>query len=132
MIGTEIKTYLDKYGIKYSHVSEKTGIPMNILSPILNGKREIKAEEYFAICDALSVSLERFADREAGMELDFETLVCIAQHIGVFFNQCTEERKANWCEPCVNCRCAEKCGCDWYGKLKPIFDRSHVPIKLCS
>ncbi len=40
---------------------------------------EIKTylEEYFAICDALKVSLEKFADREAGMELDFETLVLV-------------------------------------------------------
>lgn len=61
MLGTNIKTYLDENGIKYSHVSEKTGIPMNILSPMLNEKREIKATEYFLICNALGIPLEKFA-----------------------------------------------------------------------
>lgn len=31
MLGNNIKRYLDKNGIKYSFVSMKTGIPMNIL-----------------------------------------------------------------------------------------------------
>lgn len=61
MLGMRIKTYLDEHGIKYSYVSEKTNISMNILSPMLNEKREIKAEEYFAICKALNVSLDSFA-----------------------------------------------------------------------
>ena len=43
-------------------MSEKTGIPANILSPMLNGKREIKAMEYFLICSALDVPLEMFAE----------------------------------------------------------------------
>lgn len=47
MLGSKIKGYLDSNGIKYSHVSEKTGIPMNILSLMPNEKRDIKATEYF-------------------------------------------------------------------------------------
>ncbi len=70
MLGNKIKAYLDRNGIKYSFVSSKTGIPMNILSPMLNEKREIKAVEYFAICNALSVPLDSFASgseqKEAG------------------------------------------------------------------
>lgn len=62
MLGAKIKAYLDANGIKYSHVSEKTSIPMNILSPMLNEKREIKALEYFLICDSLGVPLEKFAE----------------------------------------------------------------------
>ena len=38
MLGNKIKAYLDRNGIKYSFVSSKTGIPMNILSPMLNEK----------------------------------------------------------------------------------------------
>lgn len=64
MLGLNIKKYLDDNGIKYSYVSEKTGIPMNILSPMLNGKREIKATEYFVICTALKIPLESFAEKE--------------------------------------------------------------------
>lgn len=70
MLGNKIKAYLDRNGIKYSFVSSKTGIPRNILSPMLNEKREIKAVEYFAICNALSVPLDSFASgfeqKEAG------------------------------------------------------------------
>lgn len=62
MLGNKIKNYMDENGIKYSFLSSKTGIPMNILSPMLNEKREIKAVEYFSICNALGVSLESFAD----------------------------------------------------------------------
>lgn len=64
MLGNNIKRYLDKNGIKYSFVSMKTGIPMNVLSPMLNEKREIKAVKYFEICNALGVSLEEFADTQ--------------------------------------------------------------------
>lgn len=62
MLGSKIKAYLDDNGIKYSRISEKTGIPMNALSPMLNEKREIKATEYFSICTALNVPLEKFAN----------------------------------------------------------------------
>ena len=44
MIGLKVKKYLDENGIKYSYLSEKAGIPMNMLSPTLNGKRKMSAE----------------------------------------------------------------------------------------
>lgn len=62
LFGIKIKTYLDDNGIRYTHVSEKTGIPMDILSLLLSGKRKVEATEYFAICDALNVPLTKFAD----------------------------------------------------------------------
>lgn len=62
LFGIKIKTYLDDNGIRYTHVSEKTGIPMDILSLLLSGKRKVEATEYFAICNALNVPLTKFAD----------------------------------------------------------------------
>lgn len=62
MCGLRIKRYLDKNGIKYSFVSEKTGIPMNILSPTLSGKRKMSAEEFILICKALGVSTDTFSE----------------------------------------------------------------------
>lgn len=62
MCGLRIKEYLDNKGIRYSFVSEKTGIPMNILSPTLNGKRKMSAEEFILICKALNVPTDYFAD----------------------------------------------------------------------
>lgn len=64
MLGKKIKKYLDENGIKYIFLAEKTKMPMNIISPILNGKREIKAEEYFLICNALGVPLDKFAKKD--------------------------------------------------------------------
>lgn len=61
MIGLKVKKYLDENGIKYSYLSEKTGMPMNILSPTLNGKRKMSAEEYFTICKVLDVPAETFS-----------------------------------------------------------------------
>ena len=65
MLGLKIKRYLDDNGIKYSYVAEKTGIPMNILSPMLNEKRDIKATEYFSICSVLKVPLETFTEEKS-------------------------------------------------------------------
>ena len=67
LLGTKIKEYLDSNGIKYTHISEKTRIPMNVLSPMLNEKREIKAKEYFIICNALNVPLTKFSDAESAL-----------------------------------------------------------------
>lgn len=61
MIGPKIKEYLDKKGIKYSYLSKKSGIPMNLLSPTLNGKRKLSVEEYFTICEVLGLPTETFA-----------------------------------------------------------------------
>lgn len=60
MIGIKVKEYLDENGIKYSFLSEKIGMPMNMLSPLLNGKRKMSAEEYFSICSALNVPVSKF------------------------------------------------------------------------
>lgn len=59
-----MKEYLDENGIKYSYLSEKIGMPMNILSPLLNGKRKMSAEEYFTICEALGLSVDTFVPNE--------------------------------------------------------------------
>lgn len=55
-----MKKYLDENGIKYSFLSEKIGIPMNVLSPLLNEKRKMGVEEYFLICDALGLPIDTF------------------------------------------------------------------------
>lgn len=52
-VGLKIKEYLDQHGVKYSYLSRLTGIPMNLLSLTLNGKRRMSVEEYFTICKAL-------------------------------------------------------------------------------
>lgn len=59
--GRNIKIYLDRHGIKQKFLSEKTGIPENTLSAMLNENRRIEVNEYIGICKALDVSLNTFA-----------------------------------------------------------------------
>ncbi len=59
--GERIKGYIDSIGIKQQKISELTGIPANTLSTMLSGKRQIRIDEYVAICRALGVSVEKFA-----------------------------------------------------------------------
>lgn len=61
MLGIQIREYIIEQGLKLGAVAEKVGIPMNTFSAMMNGKRKITAEEYFAICMALDVPLEKFA-----------------------------------------------------------------------
>lgn len=61
MLGAKIRKYIIDSGMKLGAVADKTGIPMNTFSAMMNGKRKITAEEYFAICVALNVPLETFA-----------------------------------------------------------------------
>ena len=68
MIGIKVKKYLDKNGIKYSFLSEKIGIPMNVLSPLLNGKRKMSVEEYFMICEALELPVDTFEPEKEEIE----------------------------------------------------------------
>ena len=64
MIGTQIKNYIYGAGLKYGPVAEKAGIPLNVFSAIINNKRKITVEEYFAICEALGVNIDTFYDLE--------------------------------------------------------------------
>lgn len=61
MLGIQIREYIIEQGIKLGAIAAATGIPMNTFSAMMNGKRKITAEEYFAICTALNVPLEKFA-----------------------------------------------------------------------
>ena len=38
------------------------------------------------------------------MELDTVTAVCICQHIKAYFRQCADNEKADWGEPCADCK----------------------------
>lgn len=60
MLSERIRDYIEKSGLKFGVIAERVGIPMNTFSAMMNGKRKITAEEYFAICKALNVPLEQF------------------------------------------------------------------------
>lgn len=61
MIREKVVDYIRDKGIKQSRLSEKTGISTAALSSIMNLKRDIEVDEYCAICKALDLSLDYFA-----------------------------------------------------------------------
>ena len=64
------------------------------------------------------------------MEIDAEAAVCFCQHIKAYFRQCTDGEIADWGEPCVDCKCAETCRFDWLTHMKPLFEKTDIPIRL--
>lgn len=62
IIGAKIKQYMLSNGISQAFVSSKTKIPTNTLNAILNSNRNLLAEEYFLICEALGVPLQTFKE----------------------------------------------------------------------
>ena len=66
-MGSRIKEYILKAGLKQNVIAGRAGIPANVFSAILNNKRKITVDEYFAICDALNVSIATFKGEPAGM-----------------------------------------------------------------
>jgi len=50
-----LSNYIKENGIKQSYISEKTGIPENTLSMILNGKSRLDADKLEDIIIALNI-----------------------------------------------------------------------------
>lgn len=63
-VGASIKQYMKNNGISQTHVAIKTNIPISILNAALNSKRNLLAEEYFLICEALGVHADTFRERQ--------------------------------------------------------------------
>lgn len=64
MLGLQIRNYITSSGLKFVVIAEKSNIPTNTFSAMMNGKRKITAENYFSICQALGVPLETFAPKQ--------------------------------------------------------------------
>lgn len=62
MLGAQIKRYLDENGIKQTFLAQKIGTFDSTMSDILSGKRNITAVEYYQICKALNVPMEKFIE----------------------------------------------------------------------
>ena len=62
MLGRSIKDYMTAEGLKANVIAARAGIKENVFSAMVNEKRKISAEEYFAICRALNVPLDRFVE----------------------------------------------------------------------
>ena len=60
MVALKIKEYLEDNGIKQRAVATKAGINEQEFSEYMNGRRRLRADTFFNICDALNVSPELF------------------------------------------------------------------------
>lgn len=54
-ICTFLSDYANAKGIKQTYISQKTGIPVDTISRIFNGKRKILANEFIQICSVLEI-----------------------------------------------------------------------------
>lgn len=56
MLGIYLKQYMKKQGILQKFISEKTGISLEKLGEILDGRRKMEVVEYYDICAAMGAS----------------------------------------------------------------------------
>lgn len=56
----KMNNFVESKGIKQAFISEKTGIPKNIVSKILKGDRKFQADEFLAFCEAINVNPNDF------------------------------------------------------------------------
>lgn len=56
----KIRAYVDSKGIKRSHIASASGIDRRALSDIMCCRRELRADEYMKICEALEVEPNEF------------------------------------------------------------------------
>lgn len=61
-VNEKIKQYLTDHGISQAFLVDKTGIEQVKISNIINGKRNISANELGKIAKALNVSADIFLD----------------------------------------------------------------------
>ena len=55
---------------------------------------------------------------------------CMTQHFATFFEQCKNEKKANFGEPCETCSMNKDCNFDWLSNVKKFLDNSDTEFSL--
>lgn len=51
-----LKLYINRNGLKQKNIAEKSGLTENQFSMILNGKRNVSADELEIICNAMNAN----------------------------------------------------------------------------
>lgn len=63
--------------------------------------------------------------------MDQLSIDCIAQHLKIFHEQAAFDRTADFGEPCGSCpHVMKECRMDWLTRMKPLFDRTDIQIRL--
>lgn len=58
-----LRQHILENGIKQNFVAEKVGMSPELLRRSLDGKRKLQADEFIAICNALSLDLSFFMEK---------------------------------------------------------------------
>jgi transcriptional regulator with XRE-family HTH domain len=75
MIGNQIKSYILDNGLKQGYIAKKVQEKLpkfnyRVLNEVLNERRKLDIVEYFAICDALGVSVDAFQEADNDIARD--------------------------------------------------------------
>lgn len=62
MVADRIKDIIDSRGIKYTFIAEKTGMPVDRISKLLNRQRRMLADEMLSICGVIGINPLDLAD----------------------------------------------------------------------
>lgn len=62
-LGPIIQSYLKEKGLSQKYIAKQLGLTDSKLSAILQGKQQLKAEVYLAICEELDLSVNYFYDK---------------------------------------------------------------------
>lgn len=66
------------------------------------------------------------------LKLNIETIDCVIQHMNALLRQSRQKEKADFGEPCTNCKHALKtCQFDWFARMKPLIDEANTKISDC-
>ena len=71
-VESKIKQYLEENHIQQKVLSEVTGIPIPRLNLTLNGRRNLKFDEYELICGALRVDVNTFLEARIPEQSDVD------------------------------------------------------------
>jgi predicted XRE-type DNA-binding protein len=61
-VGAAILAYIRRRGFIQKRIAQKAEIPQNTFNDMMHGRRDIHAEEYFRICDALGEPVSTFKE----------------------------------------------------------------------
>jgi transcriptional regulator with XRE-family HTH domain len=65
LVRENIAAYVKKNGIKQKFIADNIGLSPSAVSQLLNGDREISAEEYINICNLFNVSCDFFVEKQS-------------------------------------------------------------------
>ena len=65
-LGEAIRGYIEENGFKRTFIAKKAGISDAVFNAIINDRRNMGAMEYYHICKALNVPLEKFIEEAEG------------------------------------------------------------------